>query len=317
MPTDAKLGILVPGGFGGTPPTLAEFSAFFRRAEELGYDSLWVIDRVFHPNSIIDPMALLTAAATVTERVRLGTAVLLFVLRNPVLVAKTTSTLDYLSGGRLTLGISLGGRDNEFGPLGVDVRRRVSRFSEGLEVMRRLWSERDVTHHGRHFSMDNVNIDPKPVQQPSIPVIIGGSADTALQRAAEQTDGWVAGGAASPEVFAQAWGKVRDYAAAAGKDPGALQSAKLIYTYVDADRARAKRALESFTHAYYGPAVRRGERLRLRTARGLRRQAASLHRRRRPDGHGRPHLARPGADRAHQCRSSAAAAVMLYYRPNF
>ena len=169
MPTNTKLGILVPGGFGGTPPTLAEYSAFFRRAEELGYDSLWVIDRIFHPNSIIDPMTLLACAATVTERVRLGTSVLLFVLRHPVLVAKTTATLDYLSGGRLTLGISLGGRDNEFGPLGVDVRRRVSRFNEGLEVMRRLWSERDVTHHGRYFHMDNVNIDPKPVQQPSHP----------------------------------------------------------------------------------------------------------------------------------------------------
>ena len=254
MPTNAKLGILVPGMFGGTVPTLAEFSSFFRRSEELGYDSLWVIDRVFHPGaSIIDPMTLLTVAATATERVRLGTAVLLFVLRNPILVAKTTSTLDYLSGGRLTLGISLGGRDNEFEPLGVDVRRRVSRFNEGLEVMRRLWSERDVTHHGRYFSMENVNIDPKPVQQPSIPLIIGGSADTALQRAAEQTDGWVAGGAASPEVFAQAWGKVRDYASAAGKNPDSMQSAKLIYTYVDTDRDRAKRTLEEFTHAYYGP----------------------------------------------------------------
>ena len=258
MATDAKLGILVPGGFGGTPPTLAEFSAFFRRAEELGYDSLWVIDRIFHPNHIIDPMTLLACAATVTERVRLGTSVLLFVLRHPVLVAKTTATLDYLSGGRVTLGISLGGRDNEFGPLGVDVRRRVSRFNEGLEVMRRLWAERDVTHHGRYYSMDNVNIDPKPLSlsntgQPSIPIIIGGSADTALQRAAEQTEGWVAGGAASPEVFAQAWGKICDYAAAAGKDPDALDSSKLIYTYVDTDRDRAKRVLESFTHAYYGP----------------------------------------------------------------
>ena len=253
MPTNANLGILVPGGFGGTPPTLAEYSAFFRRAEELGYDSLWVIDRIFHPNSIIDPMTLLACAATFTERVRLGTSVLLFVLRHPVLVAKSTATLDYLSGGRVTLGISLGGRDNEFGPLGVDVRRRVSRFNEGLEVMRRLWSERDVTHHGRYYHMDNVNIDPKPVQQPSIPIIIGGSADTALQRAAEHTDGWVAGGAASPEVFAQAWGKIRDYAAAAGKDPDALDSSKLIYTYVDTDRDRAKRELEAFTHAYYGP----------------------------------------------------------------
>ena len=253
MPTDAKLGILVPGMFGGTPPTLAEFSSFFRRAEELGYDSLWVIDRVFHPVNIIDPMTLLTVAATVTERVRLGTAVLLFVLRNPILAAKTTATLDYLSGGRLTLGISLGGRDNEFEPLGVDVRRRVGRFNEGLDLMRRLWSERDVTHHGRYFSVEGVNVDPKPVQQPSIPVIIGGSADSALQRAGERTDGWVAGGAATPEVFAHAWAQVQTYAAEAGRDPGSLQSAKLIYTYVDTDRDRAKRALEEFTHAYYGP----------------------------------------------------------------
>ncbi len=253
MATNAKLGVLVPGGFGGTPPTLAEFSAFFRRAEELDYDSLWVIDRIFHPNSIIDPIALLTCAATVTQRVRLGTAVLLFVLRNPVLVAKTTSTLDYLSGGRLTLGISLGGRDNEFGPMGVNVRRRVSRFNEGLEVMRRLWTEQDVTHHGQHFTMDRVNVEPKPLQQPSIPIIIGGSADTALKRAAERADGWVAGGAASPEAFAQAWDMVRDYASSAGRNPDSLQSAKLIYTYVDSDRDRAKRALEEFTHAYYGP----------------------------------------------------------------
>ena len=253
MATDAKLGILVPGGFAGAPPTLAEFSAFFRRAEDLGYDSLWVIDRVFHPNSIIDPMALLTCAATVTERVRLGTAVLLFVLRNPVLVAKSTSTLDYLSGGRLTLGISLGGRDNEFGPMGVNVRRRVSRFNEGLEVMRRLWTERNVTFSGQYFSMEGVNVEPKPVQKPSIPIIIGGSADTALKRAGERTDGWVAGGAASPEVFADAWGKVREFAAGVGRDPDSLRSAKLIYTYVDTDRERAKRALEEFTHAYYGP----------------------------------------------------------------
>ena len=253
MASAAKIGILVPGGFAGAPPSMAEFTSFFRRAEELGYDSLWVIDRVFHPNSIIEPMTLLTAAAAVTERVRLGTAVLLFVLRNPILVAKTTATLDYLSGGRLTLGVSLGGRDNEFGPMGVDVRRRVSRFNEGLEVLRRLWSERDVTHHGRYFSMDDVNIDPKPAQKPSIPIIIGGSADTALQRAAEHTNGWVAGGAASAEVFGQAWTKVREYAAAAGKDPDALESSKLIYTYVDADRDRAKHALEAFTHAYYGP----------------------------------------------------------------
>ncbi len=253
MATNANIGILVPGGFGGTPPTLSEFTTFFRRADELGYHSLWVIDRIFHNISIIDPMTLLACAATVTERTRLGTAVLLFVLRNPILVAKQTATLDYLSGGRLTLGISLGGRDNEFEPLGIEPRRRVSRFNEGLEVMRRLWSETDVTHHGRYFNMDNVNVDPKPAQQPSIPIILGGSADGPLQRAAQAGDGWVAGGTANPETWGQAWQKVRGYAVEAGKDPDSLDSGKLIYTYVDEDRGRAKQALEQFTHAYYGP----------------------------------------------------------------
>ena len=253
MATDANIGILVPAAFAGQPPTLGEFSEFFRSAEDLGFHSLWVIDRVFHPINIIEPLMLLTCAATVTSRVRLGTAVYLFVLRNPVLAAKTIATLDYLSGGRVTLGISLGGRDNEFEPLGVPMKRRVSRFEEGLTLMRQLWTERDVTFHGRYFHMDNVNVDPKPVQKPGLPIIMGGSADAALKRSAEQGDGWVAGGGASAEVFGAAWQKVRDYAQAAGKNPDSLDSGKLMYINVGDDRQKCKEELEAFTHAYYGP----------------------------------------------------------------
>ncbi len=176
MATNAKVGILVPGSFPDQPPTMSEFTEFFRRADDLGLDSLWVIDRIFHDVSVLDPMTLLTCAAAVTSRIRLGTSVLLFVFRNPILFAKTTATLDYLSGGRLTLGLSLGGRDHEFEPLGVRVSQRVSRFREGIEVMRRLWAESNVSFHGRHLHMDNVNISPKPVQKPGIPIIFGGSA---------------------------------------------------------------------------------------------------------------------------------------------
>ena len=253
MATDAKIGLLVPAGFGGTPPSMAEFNGFFRRADEMGYDSLWFIDRIFHNINIIDPMTLMSCAAAVTDRIRLGTSVLLFVMRNPALVAKTVSTIDYLSGGRVTLGISLGGRDNEYEPMGVDVKRRVGRFNEGLEVMRRLWTETSVTHHGRYFNMDNVNVSPKPVQKPGIPVILGGSAEAVFQRAGEISDGWVSGGTSNAEAFGQAWEKVAGYARAAGRDPAALDSGKLMYCYVDDDRARAKSELENFTHAYYGP----------------------------------------------------------------
>ena len=109
MATNANIGILVPGAFAGQPPSLDEYSGFFRNVEDLGFHPLWVTDRVFHPINIIDPFMLLTCAATVTSRVRLGTAVYLFVLRNPILAAKTIASLDYLSDGRVTMGISLGG----------------------------------------------------------------------------------------------------------------------------------------------------------------------------------------------------------------
>lgn len=253
MATNARVGILVPGSFAGTPPTLSEFTAFFRRADDLGLHSLWVIDRIFHQNSVLDPMTLLTCAATVTSRVRLGTSVLLFALRNPVLIAKTTATLDYLSGGRLTLGVSLGGRDNEFEPLGVSMKQRVSRLRENLTVMRKLWSEPQVTFHGRYYHMDDVSMEPKPVQKPGIPILMGGRADAVLKRSAEEADGWIAGGQGTPEAFREAWQKVRGYAQAASKDPDALEAGKLMYICVGEDRAACGAQLRAFLYAYYGP----------------------------------------------------------------
>src|SRR5438132_14104615 len=96
MATNARVGILVPGSFAGTPPTLSEFTAFFRSADDLGLHSLWVIDRIFHTVNVLDPMTLLTCAATVTSRVLLGTSVLLLVLRVLVLMAKTYVCLAYV-----------------------------------------------------------------------------------------------------------------------------------------------------------------------------------------------------------------------------
>ena len=249
----ANVGILIPCSFEGPPPKLPDFAGFFRRSEELGFHSLWVIDRVFHHNSIMDPMTLLTCAASVTSRVRLGTAVLLFALRNPVLVAKTTSTLDYLSGGRLDLGIALGGRDYEYGGLGVPMRQRVSRLTEGLEVMRKLWTERDVTFHGRYNHLDGVNMEPKPAQRTGIPVIMGGSAEPVLKRTGELADGWVAGGTMGPEAFGEAWQKIEAHALSAGRDLEGMESAKLIYIHVDENRERCVEELRRFTGVYYGP----------------------------------------------------------------
>ena len=252
MATDARIGLLVPSYFTGEPPNLQEFTRFFRAAEEMGFHSLWIPDRIFHRINALDPMTLLTCAAAVTERIRLGTAVILFVFHNPVLMAKTAATLDYLSGGRLTLGISLGGRDNEFESLGVPIKQRIGRFQEGLTLMRKLWSEDSVTFHGRYYHVDNVNMDPKPVQKPSIPIVMGGRADAVLKRSAE-ADGWVAGGQGSPDAYAESWQKVRAYAVAAGRDPDALESGRLMYTCVGDDSERCRLQIRAYTDAYYGP----------------------------------------------------------------
>ena len=253
MPANANIGLLVPGSYQGAPPKMDEFARFFRSAEELGFESLWVTDRIFHRINILDPFTLLTCAATATSKIHLATAVILFVLRHPVLMAKTTATLDYLSGGRLTLGISLGGRDNEFEPLGVALNRRVRRFTEGLEVMRKLWAEESVTFHGRYYHLDDVNFGPKPARNRSIPIILGGRADAVLKRSAEDADGWVAGSVGSPAAFSEAWQTVRSYAAEAGKDPDIMESGKLIYIAAGPNREQCKEQLRVSLQAYYGP----------------------------------------------------------------
>ena len=252
MATKAKVGLLALSGSGTQAPSLQEYAAFFRQAEDLGFDSLWVIDRVFHHIGIMDPLTLLTSAATLTSRIRLGTAVLLLAFRNPVLVAKSAATLDCLSGGRLTLGVSLGGRDKEWPALGVPVKQRVSRFRENLAIMRQLWAESNVTYHGRYYQLEDVQMYPKPVQRPGIPVIFGGQADPVLQRAAQDADGWVAGVSGSVEAFAQNWQKVRMYAQAAGRNPDSLESGKLMYIIVGPDRERCRERLVEETTGYTG-----------------------------------------------------------------
>jgi probable F420-dependent oxidoreductase len=253
MATTAKIGLMIPGSYAGAMPPPSAFGTFFQSAEELGFDALWTIDRIFHELNILDPLTVLTHAAAVTSRLRLGTAVLLFAFRNPVLVAKTAATLDYLSGGRLTLGVSLGGRDYEFASQGVPIKQRVSRLRENLSVMRKLWTEQHVTFHGRYYHLDQVNMEPKPVQKPSIPILMGGGVDAVLKRSAEEADGWIAGSRGTPETFHQSWQKVQAYARAAGKDPAGLESGKLLYIDVGEDRTQCRDKLRAFTQAYYGP----------------------------------------------------------------
>ena len=182
---------------------------FARRMEALGYDSLWASDHVALPYDIasrypynpsgsfplaadvafLEPMTTLALVAGVTERVRLGTTILVLPHRNPVLAAKTAATLDHLSGGRVVLGVGVGWMREEIELLGGDYVHRGPWSDEAIAVMRACWRDARTAHHGRFFHLDEIGVFPKPARG-DIPIWIGGHTPRALRRVAELGDGW-------------------------------------------------------------------------------------------------------------------------------
>jgi probable F420-dependent oxidoreductase len=161
-----------------------------RAAEELGLDSVWVSDHVILPRGpaqtfgavFYDPLLSLTWAAAKTERVRLGTSVLITPYRHPAILAKELATLDALSGGRTTFGFGVGWMAQEFDILGVPFRERAARTDEYLRAMIALWTQDDPELQGRFVRFANVDFYPKPVQKPHPPLEIGGMSEQALRR---------------------------------------------------------------------------------------------------------------------------------------
>src|SRR5207244_10650238 len=133
---------------------------FFRQAEALGLDALWTEDRIFHEANLLDPLMLLMSAASCTRRVQLGSAVLVLTLRNVAIVARQVSTLHHLSGGRLALGISLGGRPEEYRAVGVPLSRRVAVFRERVAVVRRLLAGQPVDDGGALYGVGGAAVGP-------------------------------------------------------------------------------------------------------------------------------------------------------------
>ena len=248
-----KLGLLIPTIWGSEVPKTEDLLDFCRRADALGFDSLWVISKLFHRNHLAHPMTMLAYAAAVTQRIGLGTAVDLLNIRHPVEMAQQAATLNALSGERLTLGISQGGRDSDYAAKGVPISQRTGRLVEGMRVMRRLWSESDVTFEGKYYTLDQANISPKPQRPGGIPLLLGSTAEASLKRAGRIADGWVQGGRGTPESFATRWKTVTQAAEEAGRDPSKLTNGKLLYTNPGPNRAQAEEELERNLATYYGP----------------------------------------------------------------
>src|SRR5262244_3735589 len=177
---------------------------FAKKCEQMGADSMWTIDRVAYDN--LESLTILAAAAATTRKIRLGTSVLLAGLRHPALLAKTVATLDFISNGRLTLGVGFGSRESDFSAVEVPWEARGSRAVEGIQLMKRLWTEENVTHKGRFFDVQNLTLGPRPIQKP-IPIFTGGSAEVALKRAGTWANGFIFGSSAIPE-FSTTWEKI-------------------------------------------------------------------------------------------------------------
>lgn len=209
------------------------------RAEELGFDSLWVWDHVLlgvEPNfPITESLTVLTAVAARTSRIKLGTGILVLPLRNPVLLAKQLASMDHLSNGRLLMGMASGWYKREFDAMGVPFERRGKIMDANLEIMRRLWTEESVSGEWGPHKLSKAVMYPKPVQQPRIPILIGGYVDRVLKRAATAGDGWLTY-FYTPEAFTKSWTKIRNFATEAGKDPDGLMNANQLPIMVGPSR---------------------------------------------------------------------------------
>ena len=221
---------------------------FAKKCEAMGLHSMWTIDRIAYDN--LEPLTILAAAAGATQRIRLGTSVLLPGLRHPALLAKIVATLDFISNGRVTIGVGFGSRESDFTALEVPFEGRGSRAVECVQLMKRLWSENNVTHKGRFFNVQNLTLGPRPIQKP-IPIFTGGGAEVALKRAGTWANGFICGSSAIPE-FSTTWEKIAGYARAAGRDPNEITKAGLTFMAINDDQAKALETLNAYVMRYYG-----------------------------------------------------------------
>ena len=248
MSHPVSVGIHVPSSAVAALDSGEAYVEFFRQVEALGLDAVWTEDRIFHDAHMLDPLMLLASAASCTRRIELGTAVLVITLRAAAVVARQVSTLHHLSGGRVALGVSLGGRLEEYKAVGVPMNRRVTLFTESVAALRRLLAGEPVDYRGQLIQLEKAVVRP-PAR---VPLYVGGHAEGALRRAGELADGWIMSPFGTVRDFPRLWGAVQDAARAAGRNPDALVAGRLVYVAVDDDRDRARDALRQFLHGYYG-----------------------------------------------------------------
>ncbi len=217
------------------------FCAFLSRAEALGFESAWTLEQVLGRFPQLGPTETLTFAAACTERIRLGCAVYVTPLHSPVHLAKSLSTLDQLSGGRLEVGVGAGGKQRAFAAFDVDPATYIARFTEGVALMKACWTEPTITFDGRFWQLHGAVMEPKPIQKPFPPLWFGGGHPNALRRAVRFGGGFFGAGSSTTAQFRDQVRELRTILTDEGRDGAEFPVAKRVYIHVDEDAERARR----------------------------------------------------------------------------
>jgi probable F420-dependent oxidoreductase len=246
-----RFGIGIPQFFADGEFDADAFRTFLRRAEELGFESGWTQEQVLGPSSQLSALETMTYAAACTERLRVGCAVFVTTLHSPAHLAKSLATLDQLSGGRLDVGVGSGGR-RAFAAFRVDPDRYIAQYTEGLALMKALWTDDEVTFEGEFWQVQNAGMRPKPFQKPHPPIWMGGGAEAALRRAVRVGTGFFGAGSAPTAAFAEQVRTVRRLLADNDRDAATFPIAKRVYTLIDDDADRARTRMNDALASIYG-----------------------------------------------------------------
>ena len=224
-----------------------------QRADSLGFQDLWVTENTLDHVFCFDALSILTYAAAITSRIRLGTAVVVLPIHDPRLLAHRAATLDYVSNGRAILGVGLG-REHHYTQFQVPLERRVRRFQEGVQLIKALWTETKVDYRGSIFQLEGGSMAPKPVQKPHPPIWFGVGHPDAIGRAALMADGWMGAGGSSTAAFARSVPLLRAELEKAKRDPATFPVSKRVFLSVherpDVARAEVHRW---YTTVYHNP----------------------------------------------------------------
>jgi probable F420-dependent oxidoreductase len=239
VPIKYRIGVM-PGPWAGQCPPAA-FWRLVDLCERTEIDSLWFNERLSAPVPVLEPLTAMAAVAARTDRLKFGPSVLITPFRTPVLLARELATIDHLSGGRMLPAVGVGvEQEQEFRAAGVPFKERGRRTDEAIAIMRRCWTDDEVTFAGEFWQLERITVLPRPVQQP-FPLWIGGNSEAAMRRAGRLGDGWIPS-FITPEAFRVGVEKTQAFAAEAGREVPADHFGVLVYVRLDRDPAAARAA---------------------------------------------------------------------------